>query len=159
MRWFRGWRTMKTEIPESARIAIPLSPAEVQILVAALQEDNRLTRIHRPDISGGFGFARGEADSMLRRSGAAAARGETMVPLLVNQLGMYEYVLDALHRWAPHDKITAQFEAFLTRCQFMAGVAKVNGWTVTFDVTGPRWDNLPTQEAVARVLEITDGAS
>lgn len=151
MRWFRGWRTMKTEIPESARVAIPLSPAEVQILVAALQEDDRLAR-------GGSGFARHEADDMLRRAGAAAARGETMVPLLVNQLGMYEYVLSPLLERAPHAKITAQFQALLTRCQFMAGVARVQNWTVTFDATGPRWDNLPTQEAVSKVLEITDGS-
>jgi hypothetical protein len=152
---FRRWNG--SESPE--QFAIPLSPAEVQILVAGLQEDDRLTRVHRPDISGGSGFARSEADAMLRRAGAAAARGETMVPLLVSQLSMYEYVMMGLHRYAPKGEITAQFQAFLTRCQFMAGVAKVQGWTVTFDTTGPRWGTLPTQEIVAKVLEITDGTS
>jgi hypothetical protein len=160
MRWPWSRRWHNPEIPESTRIAIPLSPAEVQILVTALQEDDRLTRVHRPDISGGSGFARSEAKAMMKRAGIAAALDHSVVPLLVNQLGMYEYVLGSLQQYAPNAETTVQFQALLTRCHFLAGVAKVrSGWRVRFDGPGVRWDVTPPADFPTELRQITDGAS
>ena len=157
MSWFgrRKWHT--PEIPESAYVAIPLTPAEVQVLVTALLEDDRLTRVHRSDI-GGSDFARDEAAAMMKRAGIAAALGHTVVPLLVSQLGMYEYVLAPLRDWAPNSQVTREFAAFLTRCHFLTGVAKVRGWKARFDGPGVRWDGDPSPDFVNELRQITDGA-
>lgn len=73
MKWLRRCRQEHDPLPARDRLAVPLTPQEVKVLVTALQEDDRLTRIHRPDISGGSGFARHEADAILRTAGIRAS--------------------------------------------------------------------------------------
>lgn len=123
--------------------AIPLTPAETAVLVAALNEKDRLTRIHRPDISGGFSHGRYTAASVAQTAGVAAALGHQVVPHLVSDLSMHDYLLADLHQWAPNSSITRQFELLLARMHVLAGMARVKGWRVRWDDCGMRWHPSP----------------
>lgn len=127
-------------------LAVPLTPVEAGQLVQALRENDRLTHVHRPDISGGSGHSRSEAESIARMAGIAAALGHPYVPHPVQSLHMHNYVLTSLQRWAPRAASTAAFAELLTRMHILAGMAGVHRWSVRYDqaVGGMRWTTPPT---------------
>ena len=146
---------------DAPTLAVPLTPAEITELVTALNEDDRLTRINRPDIGGGPSYARSQAGSILSMAGIAAALGHSTVPVLTQEIGMFEYVLLTLQQWAPGGQITQHFEALLGKLHALSGAAKVNRWQVEWDaeIEGMRWKGPPPATNAAGRLAIGDGQS
>ena len=100
---------------------------------------------HFAVIPPGPGYARSQAASITRMAGIAAALGHPVVPHLVQELGMCDYVLEALQRWDPRGAITHDFEHLLTKMHLLTGPGQLHGWTVSYDpaVGGMRWDTVP----------------
>lgn len=124
-------------------LAVPLTPNEVALLVEVLNEDHRLTRLHRPDIGGGSSYALSEAQTVSRVAGVAAALGHPVVPLMVRQISMLDYTLATLQKWAPRAPLTRRFEVLLSRLHLLAGMAHVHGWRCRWGEGGVRWHPHP----------------
>jgi hypothetical protein len=156
-------RMHKKRTPAPARpvrdmLAVPLTPAEMQLLINALDEDDRLMRLHHyPD---GSAFARSEAAMMLARAGMAAALGHRVIPVLIRELGMYEHVLGGLRRFAPDGQITRDFAQLLGRMHALSGQAQVHRWETEVAGGGLRWKGTPPGQlppAVAQAPELPRG--
>jgi hypothetical protein len=124
-------------------LAIPLTPAEAELLVTSLREDDRLHRKHFWTHDGSA-YSRGQAAATLRMAGTAAALGHPVVPVLVQDLYMYdECVLTGLQRYAPDSRITRDFEQLLGRMHALSGMARVYRWRVEYGDAGLQWAGTP----------------
>jgi hypothetical protein len=133
------WRRRDNDI-----LAIPLTPAEVELLVTALREFDRLHRIHFWTHDGSA-WARSEAAGILRMAGTAAALGHPVVPALVQDLRMYDdCVLSGLQRYAADGQVSRDFGQLLCRMHALAGMARVRRWRVKHGVAGLQWAAVPT---------------
>ena len=129
--------------PVRDMLAVPLTPGEMQLLINAMDEDDRLMREnHYRD---GSAFARSEAAMMLARAGMADALGHRVIPVLVRELSMYEHVLSGLHRFAPGGQITQDFAQLLGRMHALSGQARVYRWETEVAGGGVRWKDPPGQ--------------
>lgn len=126
--------------------AVPLTPAEVGLLVRALHEEDRL--------SGGGGVSRHQAYDLAKRAGVAAALGHRVVPQPVGELYVYDLVLGSLLRWAPDGPLTRQVELLLTRMHVLSGVARVRGWRAQSGAGWLCWH--PGPPAPVEVPSLTD---
>jgi hypothetical protein len=128
---------------EADILAVPLTPEETGLLVAALREHDRLHQIHfwthdRAD------WSVSQAAAVLSRAGAAAALGHQVVPVLVQALHMYDdVVLHGLQQYAPHGQITREFGQLLARMHALSGMARVHGWRVEYGRAGLQWASSP----------------
>jgi len=128
---------------ESAILAVPLTPAEAQLLVTALREYDRVKRAHYWGDTGS-GYARSEARSVLRAAGTAAALGHPVVPVPVQDLLMYDDVLlPGLERPAADSRITRDFGQLLARMHALSGMARAWRWQAEWSDAGLQWKGQP----------------
>jgi hypothetical protein len=123
--------------------AVPLTPDEAQLLVTALREEDRLSRIHFWTHDGSA-WSRSNAAAILRTAGIAAALGHPLVPVLAQDLHMYDdCVLTNLQRYAPHSRVTRDFEQLLGRMHALSGMARVHRWRMEWGAAGRQWAGSP----------------
>jgi len=129
---------------EDVILAVPLTPAETGLLVAALHANDRLHRIHFWTHDG-CGWSVSEAAAVLTRAGTAAALGHQVVPVPVSALHMYsDVVLHGLRQYAPGSQITRDFEQLLARMHALSGIARVHRWRVKYgDALVWQWAHSP----------------
>lgn len=125
-----GWFTRKWEPPKERQLfAIPLRHEDLIVLVQGLREQVRRSRSHW---AGGHDL--GYAEMLMRRAGVAAAHGHKTIPILVEELSMFDFqIIKHL------DGRESLVERLLLRMHALAGMAQVKGWMAVRDATGIHW--------------------
>jgi hypothetical protein len=141
----RSRRGLVAPPPRGGYPAVPLTPAEAQLLTDALEEDERQEQIERRPSSGASRMA---AD-IRARAGVAAALGQPVIPVLASEVSLVGYVLSYLRRRIPDAAITADFGQLLARMQALTGTAAVRGWSAKRGPGGVRWTGVPPGQDAA----------
>jgi hypothetical protein len=111
------------------RRAVPLTRSDLEALVTAYTEADRLAHAGRANLgNGGVGYARRQAAVVMRAAALAGALGHDTVPLPLRDVEMLEYVHATLRNHAPAARGTHDFGLLILRLQALSALCALNGW-------------------------------
>jgi|ERR1035441_1188161 hypothetical protein len=134
---FRRSRNVPAREPER-QPAVPLTAAEMQVLLDGLRETDRVMREHFW-AGGGSGVAAGLAATLLRDAGLAAAQGHHVIPFPVRDLHWLENGRVLMEQNYGGQRIRARYAELLTAMQMLSGMARIDGWHVVQEHGGWCW--------------------
>jgi histidine triad (HIT) family protein len=137
------------------RRAVPLVRADVEALVTAYTESDRLTRLaHSVLGSGGTSYARHQAAAVMRAAALAGALGQDTVPMPVPDVDMLEHVHNTLQGHAPGEQLTRDFGLLILKLQALSALCGLNGWHYEHDHEAKtvRWVTPVAAGTAARAL-------